>query len=362
MRTAGAAALVAFACACHSKVAGDEAPPPLAVKVEVLGRRTLELTANLDGTLEAVPGGDVKLGPPTAGRLLELRVGEGDVVMKGAVLARVDPRPLEAPLREAEAAVREAEAKVQAAEVKVRRETALLDAGVSSRQDVEEAQVALKAAQTQLETARAAATTASVQREGGELRAPFEGVVAKVLAGVGQRVDANAPVVQVVRTGELELRGAIPPMLATQVKAGAPVNVEVEGARADGSVFAIAPAVDPVTGAVTLRVRVKNEEGRLRLGQTARGRILIARHESVLAVPVHAIVPTPTNTRALVIVTDQSKAELREVKPGPGSQGWVEILDGAKEGERFVADAPYAIPDGTPLQVGGGGNAPGDGG
>jgi multidrug efflux pump subunit AcrA (membrane-fusion protein) len=126
--------------------------------------------------------------------------------------------------------------------------------------------------------------------------------------------------------------------------------VRVEGVEASGEVLAIAPSVDPSTGAVTVRIRVKND-GRFRLGQTARAAVMVARRESALAVPERAVVPTPSNGRALVFVSPESKAELREIELGPSAGGWVEVVSGAKEGERFVADAPYAIPDGTPLRA-----------
>lgn len=346
---------LALLLGCRHHEEAEPEPAPLTVHVQPLARRTLDVTATVDGILGAPPGSDVTLSPQSAGRLVEIRAGEGERVRKGELLARIDPRVLAAPLRGAEATVREAETRVEASRVRVRRENALLDAGVSSKQDLEDAELTLKGAESQLETARASATAAEVQKENGELRAPFDGVVAKLFAGAGQLVDPATPVIQVVRTAELELRGAVPADVAAQLTSGAAAKVRAGGIEADGEVFAVAPSVDPSTGAVTLRIRVKNE-GRLRLGQTARAEVLLARRENVLAVPEGAIVPTPTNGRALVIVSSGSKAELRAVDLGPSSGGWVEIAGGAKEGDRFVAEAPYAIPDGTPL------DARGDGG
>jgi len=348
-RLVAAVGALALLLGCRRHEEAEAAPAPLSVRVESLGRRALDVTATVDGTLDAPPGADVKLAPQSPGRLVEIRAGEGQRVRQGELLARIDPRVLAAPITQAEAAIREAEAKVAASHLRVRRETALLDAGVSSKQDLEDAEVALQGAESQLESAKASATTAEVQKENGELRAPFDGVVAKLFAGAGQMVDPGSPVVEVVRAADLELRGAVPAGVAAQLKAGAPAKVRAGEVEAEGEVLAIAPSVDPSTGAVTVRLRVKND-GALRLGQAATADVLVARREGVLAAPEAAVVPTPDNKRALVLVSPDSKADLREVELGASAGGWVEIRSGAKEGDRFVADIPYAIPAGTPLQ------------
>src|SRR5262249_33987752 len=151
------ACALALVPGCPRHEEAEPEPAPLVVRVEPLSKRTLEVTATIEGTIDAPPGADVKLSPQSPGRLVEIRAGEGQRVRKGELLAQIDPRLLAAPMSQAAAAVREAETRVEAGRVRVRREAALLDAGVSSTQELEDAEVALRGAEAQLETARASA-------------------------------------------------------------------------------------------------------------------------------------------------------------------------------------------------------------
>jgi HlyD family secretion protein len=99
-----------------------------------------------DGVLQMkgylVPARQIRLTPPVAGQLSEVLVKEGDVVEKGQILARIDPRPFEANVKRAEAALAGARARL-----------AELEAG-PRREEVNAAEADLKAGQAQLEAAR----------------------------------------------------------------------------------------------------------------------------------------------------------------------------------------------------------------
>lgn len=345
---------------CHS--GGEETAAPSAVPV-TLGRvekRDLADTVSVAGALDALPGLDVKLAPLSPGRLQEVKVAEGDAVQANQLLARLDPAPFEDVLHQAEAAVAESEAAARNDAEKLSRAEKLFDAGVSARQEVDDARTQSIASQQHVRTAEAALSTARLQFARSELRAPFAGVAARLFAAPGEPVDSGKPVVEVARIDELELRAGVPLSVARRLAAGQPAEILTTDAaenapRAAGVVFAIAPAVDPATGSTVVRIRVKNP-GTLRLGETARAVVRLANRTGVPAVPKGALVPAEENQGnqlALVTVDAEHKTHKVAVQVGAIDQGYAELLSGPPVGQQVVVGGAYALPDGTSVTAAG---------
>ncbi|MCW5657233.1 MAG: HlyD family secretion protein [Burkholderiaceae bacterium] len=110
---------------------GGAAVLAVAALVGVLAWWMQQRSVPADGLLQIngrIEGDRVTIAPKTAGRVVELRVHEGDVVTSGQVLVRLDDRAVRARLEQAEAAVQTLQAQIaaqQAALVVMRGETAL---------------------------------------------------------------------------------------------------------------------------------------------------------------------------------------------------------------------------------------------
>lgn len=139
------------------------------------------------------------IAPLVPGRLVELRVEEGEAVQEGQVLARLDDRDARVALLRAEAEVRAAEARLSAAEVQARNAQLTADrtqrlarvGSIPQAQllDVQTAQRAAlaerRAASAQLAALRRAVEAARLQLSHTVVRAPFAGTVARKLADEG---------------------------------------------------------------------------------------------------------------------------------------------------------------------------------
>ena len=339
--------------ACHA-AAPEEAPPALLVHTALVTKGTLVSTLEVAGVLETLPGRDVKLGALTAGRLAEVRVAEGDRVAAGQVLARLDALPLGDAVRQGQAQVAQGRAQLSSAEARHARAEKAFALGVAARQEVEDAQLSLEGAKAQLAGAQAQLSTAQNQLARAELRAPFAGVVAKVLAAAGEVVDAGKPLVELSNADFLELRAGVPPADAARLRAGLSATLHVEGAAGPGvsaRVIAISPQVDPATGTVLVRLRAKNLDGALREGAVARGRIELATRSGVLLVPVSALVSAPGGDGLFVDRVHEGKTERRPLETGLRDAHAVEVLSGLAEGDAVLIDNLYALPEGTPVTV-----------
>jgi RND family efflux transporter MFP subunit len=183
----------------------------------------------------------VDLAPSFDGVLAEVRVGTGDRVVAGQVIALLDERPLREELDAALAALRETRARgpriavdIRSAHRRAQIERRAVEAGTSARRVLEEALFALEAARAargELAAAIAQAQTRVDQarsRLGSTaLRAPFAGSVGARYRAPGAAVGPAAPVVRLIGGGDLRLRFAAPPADARALRVGCRLLAEL---------------------------------------------------------------------------------------------------------------------------------------
>jgi membrane fusion protein, multidrug efflux system len=345
-------------CARHP--ASDDAAAGPLVTVAPVERGPVADVLSLSGTLEPPPGKSARLGFLAPGRLAELAVAEGDHVQRGQVLARLEATPFRDARAQAEAALQQATAQALNARQHQERAADLLDAGAGPRKDVEDAQAQLASALAAVRTSKAAVSLAANQTSRGEVTAPMEGVVSHLYAAVGEPMDGSGkPILELAQVDVLEFQGGAPPVRAGLVAVGQPADVTVAGlaGRQRGVVHAVSPAVDPGTGLVRVRVQVRNEGARLKVGVPAEARVELRLIPDAIRVPLGALVPTEAGSpeRSVNVLATDGHARRRGVQVGVEDGRYAEILSGLSAGERVLLSGSYALPDGTAVQVADGG-------
>ena len=349
----GALLALAPLVSCQSKPEEKPEAAAVAVKAEAPRRGTIARLVEASGTLEALPGNDVKLGAPVAGRLHAVRVAPGDAVKAGQLLAVLELTPLRDALQQAQAQLSGAKAQEANARIRLDRARQAVTAGVAARQEVDDAELADASAKSAVNSAAALVSTASNQMSRAELRAPFAGSIANVFAAAGEPVDQGKPIVEVARVEKLELQARLSASDAALLRVGQPAAVRVAGtslAELPGVVVSVSPALDPATGTALARVRVTNPEGALKLGSPASARIAVASHQNALLVPRAALV-SGEGTAAALEVVEGGKAKKVEVELGYGDAAQAEVTSGLDGGEQVIVQGAYALPDGTPVRL-----------
>ncbi|MEP7227047.1 MAG: HlyD family secretion protein, partial [Gemmatimonadales bacterium] len=102
------------------------------------------------------------------------------------------------------------------------RQARLLSDGVTSKRQAEEAAAAAEQASSAAEAARALLARTRV-------RSPLSGRVQRVSVQQGERVDAGAPLAEIIDLDTLDLRVAVPANRLAGLHAGLPVLVTQEG-------------------------------------------------------------------------------------------------------------------------------------
>ncbi len=338
---------------CKQSGGDEEALKRPLVKVATVGEERISPHTTVAGVLAPLPGHDVKVGALVPGRVDRVFVAEGDPVKVGQPLAHVEAEPLRQNVSQAEAQHEHAAAELVNARTKLERAERLYRDGIAAKQEVDDARAAVVAAQSAVKSAQATGGIAGVQLGRATLRAPIAGVVAAILVPAGQPVDGNGtPVIEVADTRVLDLRAPVSAARIGDVSIGQRAELAVEGVgKVDGAVEAIAPLVDPTTNTVIVRIKVPNEDGRLRGGMFARGAILGAPHPG-LAVPRSALLPGDGGAATNVAVVDAAGVvSHRSLQLGADAGDKVEVRAGLRAGERVVVAGGYALPDGTKVEI-----------
>jgi membrane fusion protein, heavy metal efflux system len=315
----------------------SEAQTVAGARTAVATRRAFAPVVTAIGTVAPRPGHFAELAAPAPTRVARVFVAPGDRVAQGDDLVEFERAPFDAAARSAELALESAE-RTHARAVR------LVQAGILPQKDSDQAAADLAQAQVTAVTARRSQQLAV-------LRAPLGGVVTRMSAVLGGSVDASQPLVGVADPLSLDVVFNVSPGDAARVRVGDGVRLAAGDAAhgdtlGDGRVAGIGAAVDSISRAVTVRVRVEHPARPLRIGESVVGRIATTAHPNVIAIPVAALVPAGDGFQVFVVDT-AGIARARPVSVGARVDSLAEILTGLAGGETVVTAGAYGIRDGA---------------
>jgi RND family efflux transporter MFP subunit len=326
--------VLAVGVGCHagSKDAEENAGVRVPVGTATVVRDTMPQEVEVVGTLRPSPGHAALMTAPVAGVVRETGVQTGDRVSPGTLLIQLDAPELAAAAQSGELAA-------QVAEQDALRQRGLLNEGIASRRTVEEKEALAR-------SARAAAASSAVQLARASVRSPIAGEVQRVLVQSGERVDAGAPLVEVVDRSSLDLVGAVPAGSMALIRPGQPVVITAEGfpSRLSGRVHAVPPALDSASHSGQVIIRINNS-GRLPSGLGARGMVRVGVLRDVLILPDSALVVVG-DSQTVFIVGSDSIARSHPVVVLARRAGRVAVQGGVQAGALVVTTGAWGLADG----------------
>ena len=337
-------------------------PPPEAateakasVTVAVVERASVAEWVALFGRVAPPPDRDATLAPQVPGVLLAVTVREGDPVQAGEVVARVDEASLRDALAAAEAAERRSASEATFRHRAAERTQGLFEKGVVSRQEAEADQAAAVAADAAVAEVASGLATARRRLAWAELRAPFAGVVVRVLRRAGDMVDgspATAVVeiaapwpVQVVADATAEALAVVAPGQRAEI-----TQREGEASPRPAKVVRVARSVDANTGSGEVRLTLDDPRAPLVLGTSVSIRIAVHEKTDVLTIPAAALRHGPDGAAEVVVILD-GKAVVRAVTTGLADHERIEIASGLAALDSVVVDDPVGLSDGTAVSI-----------
>lgn len=348
-----------------------QAPSAPAVPVETghARRRDLVMRITATGTAEATRQLQVQSG--VAGTIVQLPIGEGDVVSAADLLAAIDDVELRLKVqiqREslvaamAKFAEKRAFMELAAQDTPVARELAAAQqeviSGVMSPQQFRSliddprfdalfetiTRDEVMASQDGLLTRRANYAMAELEMERARTLAPFGGQIAELQVVVGQRVGAGTKLLTLVDADPIRVRIAVLESEAGLVRVGRRAEVIFAAYPTEpfvGQVEAINPLVDPETKILQVIVSLPNPELRLRPGMFAQITLDTDIFSDRLLVP-HAAVQLRDDRPMLFVVRDD-RAQWVYIRKGLENADWVEVLEGVQPGDEVVTSGHYSL-------------------
>ena len=344
----------------------------------------MPLVQNVVATGRVATVSRAQVGSEISGVVLQRLVQEGDQVKPGDLLVVLNSDELLAQVRQAELALTElassrrpqaaaelASAKAQleqASREAARRRNA--EAGILSREEVEQAVEAERVARNNYETARVKATAlaagqveeaslreqlavAQAQLAKTKIRAAVAGTVLTRDVEPGDLVQPGQTLFTIALTGNTEIRVPLDernlPQLALQQNA-----TVISDAYPDQSFPArinfIAPSIDPQRGTVEVRLTVNPVPDFLRQDMTVSVNVETAKRARALAIPNDAL-SSIKGDKAVVLMVRDGKVQRQQITLGLRGLAMSEVKSGLSEGDQVLADAESSLEDGTRVRL-----------
>jgi multidrug efflux system membrane fusion protein len=339
-------------------------PPPPARPAPVVGtaaaeRGSVPFVVIASGQVE--PNHFVAVQPQVTGMLTRVAFAEGDEVRQGQVLFEIDARPFRAELERTEGVLaRDAALLARARTDSARYETLARD-GYVTREQYDQIQADVRALAATVAADRAAVERARFELSNATVRAPIAGRTGQLAFREGNVVRAlgDAPLVTINEVRPVLVRFAVPETdfaeLRTRTGLEKPLPARVKPAvgdtarRIDGVLAFVDNAIDQRTGAVTLKVRVPNQDGALWPGQFVQVLLELDVEVDAVTIPARAVVQV-ADAYFVFIVSDDGRAQRVPVGLGRQVGQRVLITTGLRGGEQVVVDGQQRIADGMLVQ------------
>jgi membrane fusion protein (multidrug efflux system) len=334
------------------------------VSTLVVQPQNVVLTTELPGRTSAMLVADVR--PQVTGILKARGFVEGSTVKAGEVLYQIDPATYQAALESAEAALAKAEANQYNARLKAERHDELIAIKAVSQQDADDATAALRQANAEVASARAALRTARIDLDYTRVTSPISGRIGKSAVTPGALVTAN-------QTNALATVQQLDPMYVDVTQSSntmlklkrAIAQGKVAGGTAkvklvfeDSTVYPLEGqlqfsdvSVDPSTGAVTLRAVFPNPKGELLPGLYVRAIIEEGTIQQALLVPQQAVTRDATGKPRAYVVGKDGKLQQRDLhtERAIGDQ-WL-VTSGLQPGDALVVSGQQKAQPGALVQA-----------
>jgi membrane fusion protein, multidrug efflux system len=360
---------------------GGGAQPVVAAKVS---EKDVPIDIAAVGNVEAYT--TISVRSQVTGQIEQAFFHEGDVVKKGDLLFKIDPRPLESALQQSQANETRDQALLAQAEAQLARDAAtaeyqqlsserqgeLVAKGIVSKEVSEQSRAqadatlatvnadkaAIASAKAQLAVQQSITQNAKVQLGYTSIRSPIEGRTGNNTIKVGNLATVNQELVTIAQLEPVYVTFTIPAVHLPTIKQhlGAdklPVVAtpqDEEKKSADGQLTFVDNVVDTATDTIKLKATFSNSDHRLWPGQFARVSLRLTTLSGATVVPSQAVQTGQDGQFVFIVKPDFTVAQ-RPVTVGQRVADDVVVTKGLTPGETIVTEGQLRLEQGTRVQV-----------
>lgn len=334
------------------------APPPPPVRVTAAVQKDVTVTEHTIGTV--VSNATVQVTSRVEGQLITAGFKEGDIVHKGDLLFRLDPRPFQAALETAIATQNKDQAQLVSAHNDASRYTALQSQGAASKSQTDQFVANSKALGATVVADKANVDAARLNLLYTQIRSPIDGKTGPILVQPGNMIPENgtSPLVTITQIQPIKVSFSLPQVDLPRIQERERANTliasigahDASGKPIEATVDFVGNAVSATTGTIELRATYANADGSLVPGQLVDVTVALAALPKTIVVPSEAINIGP-ETRYLYVIGKDNKAELRPVKVLFDAGATTAVSGEIKPGELVITDGQLRVIPGQPVTV-----------
>lgn len=319
------------------------------IEVSAVGMQEVSSVLTAPARIVPTETATAEVGSLVAGRVTQLFVRDGSPVQKGAPMAEIESLEigqLKGDYLRAHAAVEQTHSAFERQQQLAREE-------IGAQRTLEEARAAYHMAEADLtalttQLAALGIDPKSLKEAEGALgshivvRAPISGVVARREVLLGAFVEPSKDLFEVVNPGAVYADAQVPPDIAARLEAGGAARVRMaDGQVYGGQVAFIAPAVDPESRTVQIRIRMDRPRG-LRPETYATAEFDAGVAEQALVVPVTAL-EREAGQAHVYREQEPGTFERVPVQLGAETTDYAIVLTGLNTGDRIATDGVFYL-------------------
>jgi len=369
-----------------NKAANRQRAEVVPVEIATATQSDVPIQIKSIGSVESISA--VAVHSQVEGTLQAVHFTPGQEVKKGDLLFTIDPRPLQAMVAQANANLAKAVAAVDQgkqvlakdqatatnARTIMRRDVTLVENGVISREEYDNAVAASQAAdatvradQSAVDSLNAAAKAeqanvrnAQIQLSYSSIRAPIEGKTGNLVVTTGNLVRANdtTPMITITQASPIYVTFTVPEPDFLRIREYANhenfrAEVSIPGGSQSaqgGKLSLIDNTVDASTGTIRLKATFENSDRLLYPGLFTNVVLTLGTQQQAVVVPSQAVQIGQDNSFVYTVKPDMI-VEVRKVKTGPTFNEMIVIDEGLNPGDKVVTDGQLRLVPGATVQA-----------
>jgi multidrug efflux system membrane fusion protein len=285
-------------------------------------------SSDFSGRLEAT--NTVELHPRVDGAVTSVHFTEGARVKKGALLFQIDPRPFQQQVARLEAEQRRAQSDLTLATSDRARTERLTSSGAIAPVELERMNAREGESKAALDSTKASLSSARLNLDFTQVRAPIDGRVSRALVTPGNLVTPASQLTTLDESAYLALSRA--PKDARVVRMGL---IDEEGYPHEGVLDFLDNRVDPRSGTMHARASIDNPDGRLLPGLFARVRLSGSHKATAMLIDDKAVL-TDQDRKYVYVVGEGNRAQRKTIVPGRMAENLRVVTSGLEPTDRVV--------------------------
>ncbi|SFR92909.1 membrane fusion protein, cobalt-zinc-cadmium efflux system [Dyella sp. OK004] len=327
----------------------EKSPLRARLKIQPVEQRDLAHPLSAPAMVEADPAHTVNILPPVTGRIAELKVGLGDRVTRGQVLAVIASGDYAQAMSDRQ----KASDALALAKKTLDRAEGVKQAGGAAQKDLETARSAFVQAQAEYDRADTRLTSLGALALGKGTAhcmvvvAPTDGSITALSAAAGAFAnDPNAPLMTITNLDHIWVTANVAENEARQIAPGQQADVVLPawpGRSFHGTVQSVSDVLDADSRRVKARIVMPNVDGALKTNMFATATFQVPQPK-VLLVPQSALLMNNDSVTVFVEISPWA-FQRRTVELGQDEGGETRITKGLQPGDRVVAAGGVLIND-----------------